>query len=396
MTYTDDDSPLTRMINMMFSDAVKRGASRVHYEPYRDSFRVRYLIGGSLHEVMRPPVKLRDALIARLKIMAGVDVTEKRLPQAGIFSIMDADGKRMTVRASFLPTRYGQAATLKFADQGEELPTPPSLDELELSEKSLEVWRQALRRPKGMILFAGDFWDAKSASMSASLTDLVDEDLSLYQIGPSVDFELGEVHAIKTKDAIGYTPRAALMATLAHSPDVVAIQELLEADEAFGAFKSSLHDCLVLTSIPAPDAASALFRLTLMGIDPYLVATSVHMVVVQRMIRKLCPECNEMIELDDEVFQRLQLPSINDDDEHLICGPVGCDACGQTGFHGEIILNEVIPMTPELQRALINDRPREELEAAVEASALQTLKKEAMQKLLHGETALEEVLVQLL
>src|SRR2546426_7124298 len=386
-----DEAPIVKLVNLVLTDAVKRGASDIHLEPYEKEFRVRFRIDGVLQSIMSPPVKLKDAITSRLKIMAKLDISEKRLPQDGrIMLKMNIGGKKkqLDFRVSTLPTLWGEKIVLRLLDK-ENLRL--DMTKLGFEPESLVKFEKAILKPYGMVLVTGPTGSGKTNTLYSSISRLNQPDTNIMTAEDPVEFQLGGVNQVQMKEQIGLNFAAALRAFLRQDPNIILVGEIRDFETAEIAIKAALTGHLVLSTLHTNDAPSTISRLMNMGIEPFLVATSVHLICAQRLIRRVCKECKEEVStlaqtLIDAGFSPTEAKKL------ATYRGKGCPTCNGTGYKGRVGLYEVMEINDDLRELILIGASSLELKKKAVEHGMITLRASGLQKLRDGVTTLEEVL----
>ncbi|HEY9109978.1 MAG TPA: type II secretion system ATPase GspE [Roseateles sp.] len=364
-----NDAPIIRMLNALLTQAAKDGASDIHIEPYERSSSVRFRVDGTLREVVQPNRALHAALISRLKIMAELDIAEKRLPQDGRISLR-IGGRAIDVRVSTLPSAHGERAVLRLLDKSESKFT---LEGLGMDGDVLAAFKRLVQQPHGIVLVTGPTGSGKTTSLYASLQTVDTSTTNVLTVEDPIEYELPGIGQTQVNAKIDLTFAKALRAILRQDPDVIMIGEIRDYETAQIAIQASLTGHLVLATLHTNDAPSAVTRLTDMGVEPFLLSSSLLGVLAQRLVRRLCPVCKKQ-------------------DEQGHWHPVGCEACGHTGYKGRTGVYELM-VANEAVRGLIHNRaPESELTAAAEANGLRSMREDGERLIEAGVTSLEEVL----
>jgi type IV pilus assembly protein PilB len=382
-----EEAPVVRLVNKILIDAIKIKASDIHIEPYEKEYRVRYRVDGVLSEVMRPPLKLKNALSSRIKIMSRLDIAERRLPQDGRIKLKLPGDQEMDYRVSVLPTLFGEKIVMRLLDKSN---LQLDMTKLGFDPQPLKDFKDAIHRPYGMCLVTGPTGSGKTTTLYSALADLnkVTENISTAE--DPVEFNLTGINQVLINDAVGLNFAGALRSFLRQDPDIIMVGEIRDFETAEIAIKAALTGHMVLSTLHTNDAPSTISRLLNMGIEPFLVVAAVNLVLAQRLARKLCPECKAPIEVDEAAMRELQIP------EELIPTAViqqgsGCKLCGGGGHKGRIALYEVMPMTDLLKEAVLQGYSATELKEAAIKAGMQTLRQAAIGKLLAGGTSMAEV-----
>ena len=384
-----EDAPVVKLVNLILTDAVKRNASDIHIEPYEKEFRARYRIDGMLYEVMKPPMKLRNAITSRLKIMAELDIAERRLPQDGRIKLKMGRGKEMDFRVSSLPTLFGEKVVLRLLDKSN---LQLDMTKLGFEQQQLDVFKDCIHRPFGMVLVTGPTGSGKTTSLYSALAELnkISENISTAE--DPVEFNLSGINQVQMHEDIGLNFAAALRSFLRQDPDIIMVGEIRDFETAEIAIKAALTGHLVLSTLHTNDAPSTVNRLLNMGIEPFLVASSVNCILAQRLARKVCEECKER---DTEVTKQALLDAGLSEEEiakATLYRGRGCRNCSETGYKGRIAVYEVMELTEELKEFVLNGASSMELKREAIRGGMMTLRRSALNKLVEGTTTLSEVL----
>ncbi|HLB92182.1 MAG TPA: type IV-A pilus assembly ATPase PilB [Terriglobales bacterium] len=385
-----DEAPIVKLVNLVLTDAVKRGASDIHMEPYEKEFRVRFRIDGVLLAIMNPPLKLKDAITSRLKIMAKLDISEKRLPQDGrIMLKMQIGGKKkqLDFRVSTLPTLWGEKIVLRLLDK-ENLRL--DMTKLGFESESLVKFEKAILKPYGMVLVTGPTGSGKTNTLYSAISRLNQPDTNIMTAEDPVEFQLGGVNQVQMKEQIGLNFAAALRAFLRQDPNIILVGEIRDFETAEIAIKAALTGHLVLSTLHTNGAPETITRLMNMGIEPFLVATSVHLICAQRLVRRICKDCAEPIEvpaqaLIDEGFTPEEAKTVQ------IMKGKGCTVCNKTGYKGRAGLYEVMEVDDEIRELVLVGASAVELKKKAIERGMITLRRSGLTKVAQGVTSLEEV-----
>jgi len=385
-----DEAPIVKLVNLVLTDAVKRGASDIHMEPYEKEFRVRFRIDGILHLIMNPPLKLKDAITSRLKIMAKLDISEKRLPQDGrIMLKMQIGGKKkqLDFRVSTLPTLWGEKIVLRLLDK-ENLRL--DMTKLGFEQESLTKFEKAILKPYGMVLVTGPTGSGKTNTLYSSISRLNQVDTNIMTAEDPVEFQLGGVNQVQMKEQIGLNFAAALRAFLRQDPNIILVGEIRDFETAEIAIKAALTGHLVLSTLHTNGAPETITRLMNMGIEPFLVATSVHLICAQRLVRRICKDCAEPVEMPpqaliDEGYTPEEAKTVQ------IMKGKGCATCNKTGYKGRTGLYEVMEVDDEIRELVLVGASALELKKKAIERGMITLRRSGLIKVAQGWTTLEEV-----
>ena len=385
-----DEAPIVKLVNLVLTDAVKRGASDIHMEPYEKEFRVRFRIDGVLQAIMTPPLKLRDAIISRLKIMSKLDISEKRLPQDGrIMLKMQIGGKKkqLDFRVSTLPTLWGEKIVLRLLDK-ENLRL--DMTKLGFEQESLTKFQKAILKPYGMVLVTGPTGSGKTNTLYSSISQLNQPDTNIMTAEDPVEFQLAGVNQVQMKEQIGLNFATALRAFLRQDPNIILVGEIRDFETAEIAIKAALTGHLVLSTLHTNGAPETITRLMNMGIEPFLVATSVHLICAQRLVRRICKDCAEPVEMPpqaliDEGYTPEESKTVT------IMKGKGCATCNKTGYKGRTGLYEVMEVDDEIRELVLVGASAVELKKKAIERGMITLRRSGLIKVAQGWTTLEEV-----
>jgi type IV pilus assembly protein PilB len=382
-----EDAPVVKLVNLILSDAIKKGASDIHVEPYEKSFRVRYRIDGVLHKVMDPPRKLQNAIISRLKIMSELDIAERRLPQDGRIRLKTAKGKEMDFRVSSIPTIFGEKIVLRLLDKDS---LQLDMTKLGFEEAPLKWFKEAIHKPFGMVLVTGPTGSGKTTTLYSALTELntIHENISTAE--DPVEYTLRGVNQIQMHDAIGLNFAAALRSFLRQDPDIIMVGEIRDYETAEIAVKAALTGHMVLSTLHTNDAPSSVNRLLNMGIEPFLVTSAIVLIQAQRLVRQICGTCKEPVEVSPQVFKDIQTP---DDLAHTLQAykGAGCMKCSKTGYRGRIALFEVMPLWEEIKEFVLNGASTTEIKRESIRLGMKTMRQSGITKIQEGVTTVDEV-----
>ncbi len=385
-----EDAPVVRLVNVLMVDSLRRGASDIHVEPYERDFRIRFRIDGVLYDVMHPPMKIRDPLISRLKIMAKLDISEKRLPQDGRIKIkvkIDNRSRELDFRVSTLPTLFGEKVVLRLLDKDKLM---LDMTKLGFEPESLEKFKRAIANPYGMVLVTGPTGSGKTNTLYSALQTLNTSETNIMTAEDPVEFNLQGINQVQMKEQIGLNFAAALRSFLRQDPNIVLVGEIRDFETAEIAIKAALTGHLVLSTLHTNDAPSTVSRLVNMGIEPFLVATSVNIIQAQRLIRRICTECKEQVSVPPEGLVEVGF-SKQEASELKIYKGRGCTTCNNTGFKGRVGLYEVMEITDELRELIIIGASAMELRRKAIDLGMVTLRESGLCKIREGITTIEEV-----
>ena len=383
-----EDAPVVKLVNLILTDAVKKAASDIHIEPYEKTFRVRYRIDGVLYEVMKPPMKLRNAILSRIKIMSELDIAERRLPQDGRIKLKLGRGKEMDFRVSVLPTLFGEKICLRLLDKSN---LQLDMTKLGFEEEQLGVFKHSIHQPYGMVLVTGPTGSGKTTTLYSALSELNQTTENLSTAEDPVEFNLAGINQVQMHDEIGLNFAAALRSFLRQDPDIIMVGEIRDFETAEIAVKAALTGHMVLSTLHTNDAPSTVNRLLNMGIEPFLVSSSVNCIVAQRLARRVCEECKEQdTEATAEALEEVGLDAERAKSVVALKG-AGCRNCSDTGFRGRVAIYEVMELKEELKEFVLNGASALELKREAIRLGMQTLRMSALQKLAEGTTTVSEV-----
>src|SRR5437773_3966264 len=386
-----DEAPIVKLVNLVLTDAVKRGASDIHMEPYEKEFRVRFRIDGVLQSIMTPPLKLKDAITSRVKIMSKLDISEKRLPQDGrIMLKMNIGGrkKQLDFRVSTLPTLWGEKIVLRLLDK-ENLRL--DMTKLGFESESLVKFEKAILKPYGMVLVTGPTGSGKTNTLYSSIARLNQPDTNIMTAEDPVEFQLAGVNQVQMKESIGLNFAAALRAFLRQDPNIILVGEIRDFETAEIAIKAALTGHLVLSTLHTSDAPSTISRLMNMGIEPFLVATSVNLIQAQRLIRRICKDCKKEVSAPAEALVEIGFTADEAKKIKAYKGK-GCSSCNDTGYKGRIGLYEVMEITDEMRELILIGASALELRKKSIEDGMISLRESGLHKIRNGVTTIEEVL----
>ena len=385
-----EDAPVVRLVNVLMVDSLRRGASDIHVEPYEKDFRIRFRIDGVLYDVMHPPLKIRDPLISRLKIMAKLDISEKRLPQDGRIKIkvkIDNRSRELDFRVSTLPTLFGEKVVLRLLDKDKLM---LDMTKLGFEPEGLEKFKRNISNPYGMVLVTGPTGSGKTNTLYSALQTLNTTETNIMTAEDPVEFNLQGINQVQMKEQIGLNFAAALRSFLRQDPNIVLVGEVRDFETAEIAIKAALTGHLVLSTLHTNDAPSTISRLVNMGIEPFLVATSVNLIQAQRLIRRICNECKEDVHVPVEGLVEIGF-SKEEANELKVYKGKGCQNCNNTGYKGRVGLYEVMEITDELRELIIIGASAMELRRKAIELGMVTLRESGLYKLRDGITTIEEV-----
>jgi type IV pilus assembly protein PilB len=390
LTRMSEDAPVVRLVNVLLVDSLQRGASDIHIEPYEKDLRIRFRIDGVLYDVMHPPMRLRDALISRIKIMSKLDISEKRLPQDGRIKIkLKADGRsrELDFRVSTLPTLFGEKVVMRLLDK-EKLML--DMTKLGFEEDSLAKFQRNIAKPYGMVLVTGPTGSGKTNTLYSALQALNTTETNIMTAEDPVEFNLQGINQVQMKEQIGLNFAAALRSFLRQDPNIVLVGEIRDFETAEIAIKAALTGHLVLSTLHTNDAPSTISRLMNMGIEPFLVATSVNLIQAQRLIRRVCSECKDVHPTPPEALTEIGFTPQEAKEVTIFKGK-GCQKCNGTGYKGRVGLYEVMEITDDIRELILIGASALELRKRAVESGMLTLRQSGLVKIKSGITTVEEV-----
>lgn len=383
-----EDAPIIKLVNLLISQALNDRASDIHIEPGEHDLKVRFRIDGVLHEVMTPPKALQNGIASRLKIMADINIAERRIPQDGRISVT-LQGKQIDIRVATLPTVYGEKIVMRLLDKSSVL---LELSDLGFLEENYKRFEESFRKPYGAILVTGPTGSGKSTTLYATLNILNRPEVNIITVEDPVEYRLQGINQIQTNVKAGLTFAAALRSILRADPDICLIGEIRDRETAQIAIEAALTGHLVLSTLHTNDAPSALTRLVEMGIEPFLVASSLDCVLAQRLARKLCQRCKQAYSPTEQELRTARFPWEEGEPLPTLYRPVGCQACGNTGYKGRMALHEVMPVSEEIERLVTEHSSAEEMGRVAREQGMITLRRDGMEKAKSGLTSIEEIL----
>jgi len=386
-----ETAPVVKLVNIILTDAIKRGASDIHIEPYEKDFRVRYRIDGVLYEMMHPPLKLKEAILSRVKIMARLDIAEKRLPQDGRIKIktrISGRVKDLDFRVSVLPTIFGEKIVLRLLDKDKLM---LDMTKLGFEAESLRKFEAAILKPYGMVLVTGPTGSGKTNTLYSSLQRLNTPEVNIMTAEDPVEFNLEGINQVQMRERIGLNFASTLRSFLRQDPNIVLVGEIRDFETAEVAIKAAMTGHLVLSTLHTNDAPSTINRLMNMGIEPFLVATSVHLIVAQRLVRRICSFCKEPFEAPPQALMDIGFSEQEAKTTKLFRGR-GCERCSNTGYKGRIALYEVMEVGDSVRELILSGASAVELRQAALDSGMISLRGSGQQKIRDGVTSVEEVL----
>jgi type IV pilus assembly protein PilB len=382
-----DEAPIVKLVNTVLVDAIERGASDVHWEPYENSFRVRLRIDGLLHEMWTPPKRLEAAVLSRLKIMSSLDIAERRVPQDGRLRLRHR-GREVDLRVSVLPTAFGEKCVIRILDKEA---VKLDLKGLGFEPWALEAFMAAIKQPYGMILITGPTGSGKTTTLYAAIQSINSPEINIVTAEDPVEYHLKGVNQVQINEGVGRTFAAALRSFLRQDPDVILVGETRDLETAQISVRAALTGHLVFSTLHTNDCPSTITRLIDMGIPPYLVSSSLVLIAAQRLARRVCEACTEPIEIEESVLVAHGYTPTGQGRLTVAKGK-GCDRCNFTGMKGRIALYEVMPVTMEIREMIVHGASILELRRAAQAQGTKSLREAGIAKVLEGMTTIEEML----
>ncbi|HWP56501.1 MAG TPA: type IV-A pilus assembly ATPase PilB [Candidatus Acidoferrales bacterium] len=381
------EAPVVTLVNAILSDAANRGASDIHVEPYEKVFRVRFRIDGVLHEIMNLPLKLKSPLVSRLKVMADLDIAERRRTQDGRIKLKMGRGQELDIRVSVIPTLFGEKVVMRLLDRSN---LQLDMVRLGFEPQALKDFQEAIHKPYGMILITGPTGSGKSTTLYSALAELNRPGVNICTAEDPVEYNLMGINQVQVRDDIGLTFAACLRSFLRQDPDIIMVGEIRDLETAQIAVKAALTGHLVLSTLHTNDAPSTLDRLVNMGVEPFLITSSINLIAAQRLLRRVCPNCKVPAEVSDDV-----LINIGFDPAEVAQGiqtfvAKGCEACNHTGYRGRLAIYELMVMHPAIKDLVIKGASADELKREAIKLGMSTLRMSALQKVRQGITTIEE------
>src|SRR5881275_941152 len=385
-----EEAPVVKLCNLILTDAIKRGASDIHVEPYEKEYRVRFRIDGILYEIMNPPIKLKDAITSRMKILSKLDISEKRLPQDGRIKLkmkLNDRNKELDFRVSVLPTLFGEKIVLRLLDKDN---LRLDMTKLGFEPESLVKFEEAIFKPWGMVLVTGPTGSGKTNTLYSALSKVNSPEVNILTAEDPVEFNLPGVNQVQMKEAIGLNFAATLRSFLRQDPNIILVGEIRDFETAEIAIKAALTGHLVLSTLHTNDAPSTINRLMNMGIEPFLVATSVQLIAAQRLVRRICGQCKEEVDM-----QAQALLNIGYKKEELGTFKVfkgrGCEKCNNTGYKGRVGLVEVMGIDDDLRELILSGGTAIDIKRKANEAGMISLRRSGLIKIKDGVTTIEEV-----
>lgn len=383
-----EDAPVVKLVNLILTDAIKKKASDIHIEPYERTFRVRYRIDGVLYEVMKPPLKLKNAITSRVKIMAELDIAERRLPQDGRIKIKLGGGKDMDYRVSVLPTLFGEKIVMRLLDKSN---LQLDMTKLGYEPEALVRFQHEIHKPFGMCLVTGPTGSGKTVSLYSALSELNKTTENISTAEDPVEFNFAGINQVQMHEDIGLNFAAALRSFLRQDPDIIMIGEIRDFETAEIGVKAALTGHLVLSTLHTNDAPSTINRLLNMGIEPFLVASAVNLITAQRLARRVCGECKVVEDIPEKALIDAGVPP-QEAKEYVCYKGTGCAKCNNTGYKGRVGFYQVMPMLEPIRELILNGANTAEIKRESMRLGIKTMRQSGLTKVKEGVTSLEEVL----
>jgi len=390
LTEGAEEAPVVKLCNLILTDAIKRGASDIHIEPYEKEFRVRFRIDGTLYEIMNPPLKLRDAITSRMKILAKLDIAEKRLPQDGRIKLkmkLNDKNKELDFRVSVLPTLFGEKIVMRLLDKDN---LRLDMTKLGIEPESLAKFEEAIFKPWGMVLVTGPTGSGKTNTLYSALSKVNSPEVNIMTAEDPVEFNLPGINQVQMKEAIGLNFAATLRSFLRQDPNIILVGEIRDFETAEIAIKAALTGHLVLSTLHTNDAPSTINRLMNMGIEPFLVATSVQLIAAQRLARRICQACKEPVEISNQALMNLGFKK-DEVGTFTVYKGRGCDKCNNTGYKGRVGLVEVMTIDDDLRDMILAGGTAIDIKRKAAENGMISLRRSGLIKIKEGITTIEEV-----
>jgi type IV pilus assembly protein PilB len=382
------EAPVVKLCNAILLSAIKKKASDIHVEPYEKNFRIRYRVDGILHEEMRPPMKLKNAITSRFKIMASLDIAERRLPQDGRIKLKIGNNREMDFRVSCLPTLFGEKIVMRLLDKSN---LQLDMTKLGFEKKPLADFKYAIAKPYGMVLVTGPTGSGKTTTLYSAMSELNTVDTNISTAEDPVEFNLPGINHVQMHEEIGLNFATSLRSFLRQDPNIIMVGEIRDFETAEIAVKAALTGHLVLSTLHTNDAPSTVSRLLNMGVEPFLVTASLNLILAQRLARRICSECKTTAEKHPEALRNMGMT-----EEQIATGTIsvgkGCNNCGNTGYRGRVALYEVMPFFDELKELVLQGASAAELKVEMIRAGVNTLRLAGIGKILEGVTTPEEIL----
>jgi type IV pilus assembly protein PilB len=390
LTDSAEEAPVVKLVNLILTDAIKRGASDIHIEPYEKEFRVRFRIDGTLYEIMTPPLKLKDAITSRMKILAKLDISEKRLPQDGRIKLkmkLNEKNKELDFRVSVLPTLFGEKIVMRLLDKDN---LKLDMTKLGFEPESLARFEEAIFKPWGMVLVTGPTGSGKTNTLYSALSKVNSPEVNIMTAEDPVEFNLPGINQVQMKEAIGLNFAATLRSFLRQDPNIILVGEIRDFETAEIAIKAALTGHLVLSTLHTNDAPSTINRLMNMGIEPFLVATSVQLIAAQRLARRVCENCKEPVDLTPQALMNIGYKKDEVGSFKVYKGR-GCEKCNNTGYKGRVALIEVMAIDDTIRDLILSGGTAIDIKKRAAENGMISLRRSGLIKIKDGTTTIEEV-----
>ena len=383
------DAPVVTLVNAILADAAKRRASDIHIEPYEKVFRVRFRVDGVLHEIMNPPLRLKNPLVSRLKVMAGLDIAERRLTQDGRIKLKMGMSGEMDIRVSVLPTLFGEKVVMRLLDKSN---LQLDMAKLGFDPAALKDFQEAIRKPYGMILITGPTGSGKSTTLYSALTELNKTDVNISTAEDPVEYNLMGINQVQVKEQIGLNFASCLRSFLRQDPDIIMVGEVRDLETAQIAVKAALTGHLVLSTLHTNDAPSTIDRLINMGVEPFLLTSSINIIAAQRLVRRICDNCKEPVDVNAEGLINLGVDPAEIGSGFQTSHGAGCTGCNGTGYRGRLAIYEIMVMHESLKELVLRGASAAEIKREAVKLGMSTLRMSALQKVREGFTTIDETI----
>ena len=383
------EAPVVTLVNAILADAAKRRASDIHIEPYEKLFRVRFRIDGVLQEIMSPPLRLKNPLVSRLKVMAGLDIAERRLTQDGRIKLKMGIGGELDIRVSVLPTLFGEKVVMRLLDKSN---LQLDMAKLGFDPRTLEDFQEAIHKPFGMILITGPTGSGKSTTLYSALSELNKADVNISTAEDPVEYNLVGINQVQVREQIGLNFASCLRSFLRQDPDIIMVGEIRDLETAQIAVKAALTGHLVLSTLHTNDAPSTIDRLINMGVEPFLLTSSINLIAAQRLVRRICDKCKEPIEVAPEALINLGVDASEAAGGFPTFRGRGCNNCNETGYRGRLAIYEILVMHEGLKELILKSASAADLKREAVKLGMSTLRMSALQKVRDGLTTIEETI----
>ena len=383
------EAPVVTLVNAILADAAKRRASDIHIEPYEKLFRVRFRIDGVLQEIMSPPLRLKNPLVSRLKVMAGLDIAERRLTQDGRIKLKMGIGGELDIRVSILPTLFGEKVVMRLLDKSN---LQLDMAKLGFDPQTLQDFQDAIHKPFGMILITGPTGSGKSTTLYSALSELNKADVNISTAEDPVEYNLVGINQVQVREQIGLNFASCLRSFLRQDPDIIMVGEIRDLETAQIAVKAALTGHLVLSTLHTNDAPSTVDRLINMGVEPFLLTSSINLIAAQRLVRRICDKCKEPIEVTPEALINLGVDASEAAGGFPTFRGRGCNSCNDTGYRGRLAIYEILVMHEGLKELILKSASAADLKREAVKLGMSTLRMSALQKVRDGFTTIEETI----